>query len=99
MSPKNDICSFLMKLGSREISLFIIIQSPSSLFFEQIAKKIGLIKLALVLNREASLSKAFLILSIIYSCSEIISKASVNSLEKNLDSTSKEFSFYMSIKY
>jgi len=33
------------------------------------------------------------------SCSLIISKASVNSLEKNLESTSSEFSFWMSNKY
>ena len=99
ISPRKIICSFLMKVGSKEISLFIIIQSPRSLFLLQMARNIGLIRDALELSKTASLSKAFLILSIIASYSDIISNASVNSLEKNFESTSKEFSFCRSIRY
>lgn len=57
------------------------------------AKKIGLINAALLSSKLDNLSKAFFIFSIICGYSEIISNASVNSPEKNLDNTSKEFSF------
>jgi hypothetical protein len=80
-------------LSSKEINLFVIIQLLKSSFFEHKAKKIGLTKLALLSKRLDNLSKAFLIFKIISGYSAIISKASVNSPEKNLDNTSKEFSF------
>jgi hypothetical protein len=82
-----------MKAGSIDIKRLFIIQSPRDWFLEQIARKIGLIRLALVFINCASLSKAFLIFSMMLSYSLINSKASVNSFEKNLDSTSNEFSF------
>lgn len=59
ISPRKLIYSFLMNSESKEINLFIIIQSPKSLFLEHIAKNIGLIREAFVSNSNASLSKAF----------------------------------------
>lgn len=96
ISPRNKICSFLIKLVSIEMSLFSMIHSPSESFLKQIARKMGLMREALVFMSCTSLSKAFLIFSMMFAYSLMISKASVNSLEKNLDSTSKEFSFWMS---
>jgi hypothetical protein len=93
MSPRKEIYSFLIYAGSIEINLLDIIQSPRELFFEQRAKKMGLMSAPLVDIRSTNLSKAFLIFSMIYSYSLIISNASVNSLEKNFERTSREFSF------
>ena len=73
-----------------------MIHSPSELFLEHKAKKMGFIRAPLVDMRSTNLSKAFLIFSMIYSYSLIISKASVKVFEKNFERTSNEFSFYVS---
>ncbi len=75
------------------MSRFCMIHSPSELFLEHRAKKMGLMSAPLVDISDTSLSKAFLIFSMIYSYSLINSKASVKVFEKNFDRTSNEFSF------
>ena len=76
-----------------------MIQSLNSLFFPQIAKNIGFIKLALLSNNFCNLSNAFFIFSMICGYSAISSNASVNCPEKNFESTSSELSFQISTKY